>query len=86
MVEAINQGRCTACSEADDNYSVENKKMDTTETADDSTDGEDRILWLLRCTCGEKAAVAVTESGLQSDGPVSHEDASWNTDEEDDDE
>ena len=68
-VQAVAQGECTDCDRSNDNYSVEER--------DYSDEGITRTL---SCDCGVEAAVTITEDGLESEGPISHEDASWNQD------
>lgn len=72
MVEAIEQARCTECGEDNDNYRRLNKKVG------EDDDGMSRILYLLRCSCGVKSAVAIQEDGLNAASNMTHEDATWN--------
>jgi translation initiation factor 2 beta subunit (eIF-2beta)/eIF-5 len=81
MVEAITQGRCTECGESDDNYTVDKRTYHERPDTDDV--GEwNGIQRDLTCDCGAEATVSITEEGIVTVGPISHDDASWN--EEDD--
>lgn len=39
---------------------------------------EPDIVHDVRCACGETATITVAEEGLETEGPISYEDASWN--------
>lgn len=62
-MQAVIQGKCTECGESDDNYSIEKRQA---------------CARVLKCSCGVRASVVVTEDGIDTAGPISHEDASWN--------
>lgn len=67
-MQAIDQGECTDCGESDDNYSVVTR------------DFKKRAI---ECDCGAMAAIVLTEEGIVTSGEISHEDASWVEDEND---
>ena len=65
-IQSVEQGACT-CGESDDNY---------TQTYQEFNDVG--ISRLVRCQCGERAAIHTTSEGIETVGPISHEEASWN--------
>lgn len=72
VVQAIAQGTCTACQKRDENWMQQDRTMD-----------EDGITALLSCKCGEsKAVVRIDAEKLTTRGRISHEDATWNEEEE----
>lgn len=68
-VQAVVQGKCTDCDHSEDNYTVEDREYT-----------DEGITRTLSCECGAEAAVTITQDGLETEGPISHEDASWNQD------
>lgn len=77
--QAIEQASCTACGENDENYTVEDTSMRFE---------VDAVKYDTRCQCSERGTVVVDGDGTFSNSSVSHEDTSWNEedDEESDDE
>ena len=76
--QAIRQATCTECDESEDNHTVTDKDMDIDEGS---------ITYDTRCTCGVEGEVIVDEEGTTAGENISHDDASWNQedDEEQDD-
>lgn len=77
MIQGIEQGVCTECGDGDDNYSQMSRDYDTGERKDAENVGSS-ITRTVRCSCGAGATVSITETGLETEGPISHENASWN--------
>lgn len=67
--QCVAQGRCTECGSNDDNYTVEKREVDIGW-------GVERIL---SCECGAGAIVTITSDGLLTERSITHEDASWNS-------
>lgn len=67
MVEAINQGTCTECGESDDNY-YQLSRSHYISTG---------ITREVQCDCGARATVRITDDGIDTEGAISHENASW---------
>jgi hypothetical protein len=77
--QSIRQARCTNCDSDDDNYNVRDKEF----TEDD--DNGVCVEYDVYCRCGENATITVSENGIHSSDNVSHEDASWNKEQEESD-
>lgn len=79
MIQGVEQGECENCGESDDNYS----KLSRTYHDKPPHDADDDVTWdgieyKVMCDCGEEASVSITEEGLETTGPITHENASWN--------
>jgi hypothetical protein len=73
--QAIRQATCTECGENDDNHTV----TDTDMSIDDDT-----LTYDTRCTCGVEGEVTLDDEGTNAGENISHEDASWNEESDDD--
>jgi len=73
--QAIRQATCTECDESDDNHKV---------TDTDMSLSENTITHTTRCNCGAEGEVTITENETIAGENISHEDASWNDEDEDD--
>jgi hypothetical protein len=74
--QAIRQATCTDCGESDGRHTVTNTEFE--ERGDDEVQS---IVYDTRCRCGTTGTVIVDEEGTHAAENVHHDDASWNTDE-----
>lgn len=72
--QAIRQATCTEFDENEDNHTVN----DTTTSIEDDT-----ITYSTRCTCGAEGEVTTDDEGTTAGENMSHEDASWSEEEDD---
>jgi len=73
--QCVRQATCTDCDEDEDNLTVTDTDMDIE---------EDELTYETRCSCGETGSVTLDTEGIASVENLSHEDASWNQDEDED--
>lgn len=66
--QAVEQGECESCGASDNNFMVENQGV-----------GKAGVGLELSCECGADAVVAITEDGLDAKENISHESATWNS-------
>lgn len=71
--QAIRQATCTECGEDEDNHTVTNKETSVE---------DDEITYETRCECGTEGEVTVDDEGTHAGDNISHEDASWNEEDE----
>lgn len=64
-VEAVNQGQCSECGEANNNFEV---------TGFDMSSG---LEYNLVCQCGEQSTVRITENGIESTSSIVYKNATW---------
>jgi len=76
--QAIRQATCTECGESEDNHTVTDTDMEIE---------DDTLTYETRCSCGVEGEVILDTEGTTAGKNISHEDASWNqdSDEEQDD-
>lgn len=83
MVEAIRQGECTDCGSSEDNFRTTDRVVRRAPEGMKSTDENvGHVRRELECDCGATATVTITENGLEADGSITHENASWNAEDE----
>lgn len=81
MIQGVEQGECEECGENDDNYRQQSRTYNNfPEDEDEEWDG---IEYVVMCDCGKEASVSITDNGLTTTGPITHENASWNEDDHD---
>jgi len=71
--QVVRQGSCTECDEDEDNFTVTNSETSL---------GEDSVSYETRCTCGETGSVTIDDNGISETVNISHDNASWNEDDE----
>ena len=76
-VQAIAQGTCTECDTSDDNY-TEQSRSHHFNPLEDEDEEPTYISRSIKCNCGATASVTISAEGVETDGPISHEEASWN--------
>lgn len=78
--QAIIQADCLNCDNDNCEFTVMNR--DAPNMDDDGA--LDSIVYTVRSSCGETGEITVDEEGTHSGDGITHENASWNQDEEDD--
>lgn len=73
--QAIRQATCTECGEDEDNHTVTDTNMEVE---------DDTITYDTRCGCGVEGEVTIDEHGTTAGENMSHENASWNEEQDDD--
>lgn len=78
--QAITQAEHTGCDDDRAEFTVTGDRAPN--IGDD--DAEAAIEYDVRCTCGYTGNITVGEDGITSSDEITHENASWNTEESDD--
>lgn len=77
-VPSVVQGKCTGC---DENYEMSDVRSHTVDS-DNAT-----VKRVVEClACDETATIKVSENGIETSGAITYEDASWNQDDEEEEE
>lgn len=74
---AITEATCTDCDDDSNEFSVEDSELS------EHDDAPDEIRYNVRCSCGNRAVITVDEEGTHAGSGATHENASWNTENDD---